>query len=158
MPVEQNAMHYATLSVPWYFSPINNRMKEQTWWLPSSLHFENALRRPHTPHKAHKPYLSFFRRIKESSYRCGGEGLLFPLTPTPLKSRHTRLNTNPNFPSTNLFTNPKARTDRGTVIANGVKEALSLSSGNHIPPRFLRHLITVWSEIRPTMTAPTERV
>jgi hypothetical protein len=77
------------------------------------------------------------------------------LTPTPVENRHTRHNTNPNFPSTNVFTNPKVRTDSGTMIAKGIKAALNLSSGYHNPLRFLRHLITVWSEIRPTMVAPT---
>ena len=43
------------------------------------------------------------------------------------------------------------------MIAKGIKAALNLSSGYHNPLRFLRHLITVWSEIRPTMVAPTVR-
>ena len=41
------------------------------------------------------------------------------------------------------------------MIAKGIKAALNLSSGYHIPLRMLRHLITVLSEIRPTMVAPT---
>ena len=41
------------------------------------------------------------------------------------------------------------------MTANGIKAALNLSSGYHNPLRLLRHLITVWSEIRPTMVAPT---
>ena len=44
------------------------------------------------------------------------------------------------------------------MMAKGIKAALNLSSGYHIPLRFLRHLITVWSEIRPTMVAPTASV
>ena len=40
-------------------------------------------------------------------------------------------------------------------MAKGIKAALNLSSGYHNPLRFLRHLITVWSEIRPTTVAPT---
>ena len=80
------------------------------------------------------------------------------LTPAPLKNKQTRLNTNPSLPSTNLFTNPKQRTDRGTMLAKGIKAALNLSSGYHTPPRFLRHLITVRSEIRPIMVAPTVEI
>ena len=82
-------------------------------------------------------------------------GCVVPLTPTPVENRHTRHNPNPKFPSTNLFTNPKVRIDRGIMIAKGIKAALNLSSGYHNPLRFIRHLITVWSEIRPTMVAPT---
>ena len=41
------------------------------------------------------------------------------------------------------------------MIAKGIKAALNLSSGYHIPLRILRHLITVWSEMWPTMEAPT---
>ena len=78
-----------------------------------------------------------------------------PLTPTPVENKHTRLNPNPKFPSINLFTNPKVRTDKGITTAKGIKAALNLSSGYHFPLRILRHLITVWSEIRPTMLAPT---
>jgi hypothetical protein len=78
-----------------------------------------------------------------------------PLTPPPLKNRQTRLNSNPTFPSTSLFTNPKPRTDRGRRIAKGITAALNLSSGYQTPLRFLRHLITVRSETRPTMADPT---
>ena len=80
---------------------------------------------------------------------------LVPLTPAPLKNRQTRLNINPTFPATNLFTSPKPRTDRGTRTAKGITAALNLSSGYHTPLRFLRHLIIVRSEIRPTMVDPT---
>ena len=80
-----------------------------------------------------------------------------PITPPPLKNRHTRLNINPTFPSTNLFTNPKPRTAKGIRTAKGMTAALNLSSGYHTPLRFLRHLITVWSETRPTMADPTDR-
>ena len=41
------------------------------------------------------------------------------------------------------------------MIAKGVMAALNLSSGYHTPLRFLRHLITIWSETRPTMATPT---
>ena len=41
------------------------------------------------------------------------------------------------------------------MIAKGAMAALSLSSGYHTPLRFLRHLITIWSETRPTMATPT---
>ena len=77
------------------------------------------------------------------------------LTPPPLTNRHKRLKTTPNFPSTNLFTNPKAISDRGIMNAKGTMAALNLSSGYHTPLRFLRHLITIWSETRPTMVTPT---
>ena len=77
------------------------------------------------------------------------------LTPPPLKNKNTRLNPNPIFPSTNLFTNPKQRTDIGTRIVKGITAALILSSGYHIPLRCRRHLMTIWSETRPTIADPT---
>ena len=41
------------------------------------------------------------------------------------------------------------------MAAKGTMAALNLSSGYHTPLRFLRHLITMWSETRPTMVTPT---
>ena len=69
-----------------------------------------------------------------------------------------RLTNNPSGPSTNLFTNPKKRTGNGIRTANGIADALKRSSGYQIPPRPLRHLITVESEILPKIAAPTKRV
>jgi hypothetical protein len=79
------------------------------------------------------------------------------LTPRPLKKRHMRLKNKPNGPSINLFTKPKTRRDKGIITANGSRDALKRSSGYQTPPRFLRHLITVESEILPTIAAPTRK-
>ena len=77
------------------------------------------------------------------------------LTPIPLTKRHMRHMNNPSGPSTNLFTKENARRDNGTMTPNGSKDALKRSSGYQTPHRFLRHLITVQSEILPTIAAPT---
>jgi hypothetical protein len=79
------------------------------------------------------------------------------LTPRPLTKRHMRLINKPGGPSTNLFTKPNARTGNGTRTPNGTMDALKRSSGYQTPPLFLRHLITVRSEILPIIGAPTER-
>jgi hypothetical protein len=41
------------------------------------------------------------------------------------------------------------------MAAKGIMAALNLSSGYHTPLRFLRHLITMKSETRPTIATPT---
>ena len=51
---------------------------------------------------------------------------------------------------------PNAMTGRGTMRANGIKEARKRSSGYQAPFRLFRHQITVRSEIRPAMLAPTK--
>ena len=69
--------------------------------------------------------------------------------------RHNRLDNNPSDPSTNLLIKPKAMTGRGTMRANGIKEARRRSSGYQAPFRLFRHHITVRSEMKPAMGAPT---
>ena len=77
------------------------------------------------------------------------------LTPIPFMKRHNKLDTNPTGPSTNVLIKPKAMTGRGTMRANGSKEARKRSSGYQSPFRLFRHHITVRSETKPAMVAPT---
>ena len=70
--------------------------------------------------------------------------------------RHIKLDHKPSDPSTNVLIKPNAMTGRGTMRANGIKEARKRSSGYQAPFRFFRHHITVRSEIRPAMLAPTK--
>ena len=79
------------------------------------------------------------------------------LTPIPFIKRHNKLNDNPSDPSTNVLIKPKAMTGRGTMRANGIKEARKRSSGYQAPFRLFRHHITVRSEMRPAMGAPTRK-
>jgi hypothetical protein len=78
-------------------------------------------------------------------------------TPIPFMKRHNKLDSNPSDPSTNVLIKPKAITGRGTMRANGSKEARKRSSGYQVPFRLFRHLTTVRSEMTPAMVAPTKR-
>ena len=73
----------------------------------------------------------------------------------PFMKRHNKLNINPTDPSTYALIKPKAITGRGTTRANGIKEARKRSSGYQAPFRFFRHHITVRSEMKPAIGAPT---
>ena len=75
----------------------------------------------------------------------------------PLMKRHNKLKPNPRDPSTNLLIKPKAMTGRGTMRANGIKEARKRSSGYQAPFRLFRHHMTVRSEMKPAMGAPTRK-
>lgn len=79
------------------------------------------------------------------------------LTPIPFMKRHNKLESKPSDPSTNVLIKPKAMTGRGTMRANGSKEARKRSSGYQAPFRLFLHHITVRSEIRPAMVAPTKK-
>ena len=131
------------------------KRKVRTSLLPRFLNFGTAIHRPDTQRKPRKSYLPWYKSLILVFCNIWYATLVCPLTPPPIKNRQTRLNINPTFPPTNLFTNPNPRTDRGRRTAKGITAALNLSSGYHTPLRILRHLITVKSEIRPTMADPT---
>ena len=69
--------------------------------------------------------------------------------------RHNKLNDKPSDPSTKELIKPKAMIGRGTMRANGIKEARKRSSGYQVPFRLCPHHITVRSEMKPAMGAPT---
>lgn len=64
-------------------------------------------------------------------------------------------NTKPKVPSTYAFVTPNKAVDSGIKQTAPNTVALRRSSGTHIPPRFLRHFLTIRSETRPASGAPT---
>jgi hypothetical protein len=80
------------------------------------------------------------------------------LTPIPLTKRQARHNTKPKVPSTYAFATPNKAVDSGIKQTAPNTVALRRSSGTHIPPRFLRHFLTIRSETCPASGAPTFHV
>ena len=80
------------------------------------------------------------------------------LTPIPSMNRQTKQRMRPGVPSTYVFATPNNATAGGVRHTAPTSAARRRSSATHFPARFLRHFLTMRSERRPAIGAPTDRV